>query len=191
VRYICLTIMVCIMISRNYVGVHTPQDVVVSFFLSCFVLWIGYKALKFSEKDSKNDKYILLAVFGVTIATVMYVVFKSYPIHYLFGKILYLPTQMKYEVIIRSGFIFGAFTGWFLEKRYIDFKPEVGTFSQKVARFLVGLVFLTGLYSISSIFKGMMTVNLLLALSCMFIQYLLIGLFVTFIYPFFIKKHTK
>ena len=191
VRYTGLAIIIGVMISRNYVGVHTPQDVVVSFFLSCIVLWIANKAISYSEKDSKNDKYIILAVLTIIIAMLTYVIFKSYPIHYLFGKILYDPTPMKYEAIVRSGFIIGAFSGWFIEKRFINFSPETGTFSQKVARLLVGLTFLTCLYSISSIFKNMMCENLTLGLSGMCVQHIILGLFITCIYPFFIKKYNR
>ena len=189
VRYICLAIIFGVMLSRNYVGVHTPQDVIVSFILSCFVLYMAYKGLKWSEEDSSRDKYILSIVFGLTILTVLYVCFKHYPIHYLFGKILYDPTPIKYDTIAKSGFVFGAFLGWFIEKRYIDFKPEIGTFSQKVARMLVGMTVVYALNSGFAIFKEMIAANLPLALSGMFIQTLLIGLFITCIYPFFIKKY--
>ncbi|MCR5266228.1 MAG: phosphatase PAP2 family protein [Cyanobacteria bacterium RUI128] len=188
VRYLGLLIIAGVMISRNYVGVHTPQDVIVSFFLSSLVLYVSWKALKWSEEDSKRDKYVLFTILGLTILTVLYVCFKPYPIHYLFGQILYDPTPIKYDTIGKSGFVAGAFLGWFIEKRFIDFKPEIGTFSQKVARMLVGLTVVYALYSGFEMFKDMIGTNLIFALSGMFCQTLLIGLFITCIYPFFIKK---
>lgn len=188
VRYLSFVILVCVMFSRNYVGVHTPQDVIVSFILSCFVLFVAHKCLKWSDEDSRRDKYILMGVLGITVLTTLYVVFKSYPVHYLFGKILYLPTLMKYEAISRSGFVFGAFIGWFFEKRFIDFQPQAGSLINKVLRFVIGIVFLFGLHSSVGIFKNMLDTNLSVALGGMFVQNFIIGLFITCIYPFFIKK---
>ena len=148
------------MISRDYVGVHTPQDVIVSFVLSTLFLCGTYKLIKWTDEDEKRDKYVLLGVVVFTILTVLYICFKSYPIHYLFGKILYDPTPIKYEAIAKSGFVFGTFIGWFIEKRFIDFKPEIGTFSQKVARMLVGLTVVYALNSCFAMFKGMIGTNL-------------------------------
>lgn len=189
IRYICIAIVLCVMFSRNYVGVHTPQDVIVSFVLSCFVLFGVYKIIKWTEQDEKRDKYVILGVFAATILTVLYTVFRHYPVDYLFGKVLYYPTQVKYEIFARSGFIFGALTGWFAEKRHIDFNPENGAFFKKVVRLLLGLTVIFGLNTISGIFKGMISTNLSVALSGMFVQHLLIGLFITCIYPFIVKKY--
>ena len=189
IRYTCFAIVLCVMFSRNYVGVHTPQDVIVSFILSCFVLYGVYKTIKWAEQDEKRDKYVVLGFIAITLLTVLYTVFKHYPVHYLFGKILYYPTQVKYEIFARSGFVLGALSGWYIEKRHINFSAENGTFSKKTARLLLGLTILFGLYTISGIFKGMLASNLYTALSGMFVQHLLIGLFITCIYPFFIKKY--
>ncbi len=188
VRYICLFILICVMFSRNYVGVHTPQDVVVSFVLSSLVLFIVHKLIEWVNAGEKREKYAVFFFLSLVTLTVLYVLFKNYPIHYLFGKVLYYPTQMKHEAFIRSGFLVGSIVGWFVEKRFVDFEVS-GSFSKKVSRVLSGIVILYALKSISGVFEPFMSENILFAMSGMWVQYLVMGLFVTCIYPFFIKKY--
>ena len=186
VRFLGLFIVLCVMLSRNYLGVHTPQDVIVSFIVSCFVLWGVYSLLNWVNNDDKTNNRDLIAVgliFAVTTLIILYVVLKPYPVHYLFGKILYYPNDMKYDALLRSGLLFGAFSGWIVERRYIKFLPETGTILKKVIRFGFGIACLYAMHSFIKVIKGVPELQL-----CVFIQYFIQGLFITCIYPFIIKK---
>lgn len=180
-RYLCFFIILSVMVSRNYLGVHTPQDVIVSFIISCFVLWGTWSAFEWIEKDSKRDKYFVAVVIALSLFTCLYVCLKHYPIHYLFGKILYDPTSIKYDVIMKSSCLWGALAGWITERRFISFNPENGTLLRKIIRVVLGVILLFALKSASGIvpfgFYG----------ECL--QQFIIGLFVTAIYPFIIKKY--
>jgi len=179
-RYFCIFIVLAVMISRNYLGVHTPQDVVVSFFLALLMLYVSKKVIDFSDKNNKNCLIVVGGIFLATILTVLYVNIKPYPIHYLFGKILYDPTPVKTEVIVRSGFIFGTFIGWLLEKNYINFIPENGTVLRKILRYILGVGLLIGITALpipvfTPIVEG-------------FVKFFILGMFITCLYPFIIKK---
>ncbi len=185
-RYICFAIVICVMISRNYLGVHTPQDVIVGFILTALVLWGTYKLFEWEKSGKNRDIIIVLSVFAITILTILYVNLKGYPIDYLFGKILYEPTQMKVEAIVRSGFIFGAFIGWFIEKRFIDFKPELGNIYNKIIRVLLGIGILIAIHMTEGFFTNSFGIILGKALNLF-----LTGIYITLIYPYFIKKTSE
>ena len=186
VRFLGIFIVLCVMVSRNYLGVHTPQDVIVSFIVSCFVLWGVYSLLNWVDSDEtkKNRDLILVGgIFLVSVLVLAYILFKPYPVHYLFGKVLYYPHEMKYDSLLRSGLLFGAFIGWLLERRYINFLPETGTILKKVIRFGFGIACLSAMYSVIKILKSIPGMEL-----CAFIQFFILGMFITCIYPFIIKK---
>ena len=185
IRYSCIALILCVMFSRNYLGVHTPQDVVVSFILSCLVLWFTGKFINWVDKEDNNKNKDVIAVVSVYAAVLLllgYVFFKSYPIDYLCGKVLYDPTSFKYEILNRSGVLFGAFLGWLLERRFVNFQPEFGSIAKKIIRVGVGIVLLFALHSSSKISC--------LPLWAQYIQSLILGLFITYIYPFVIKKYS-
>ena len=183
IRCFCFFIILSVMISRNYLGVHTPQDVIFSFIISIFILWGTYSLIKWEEEKDGRDLIVLGGVFTAILITMLYITFKSYPIHYLFGKILYNPCSYKIEAFTKAGFMFGSFLGWFIEKRFIGFNPERGTILKKIARFVLGICILSCLHSAGHLLSVYSWAN------CgMFIQYFVMGLFVTCIYPFIVEK---
>lgn len=181
IRYLCIIIIASVMLSRNYLGVHTPQDVVVSFIISCFVIWGVYKLMNWEEKGKNRDIILSVGVFILTILALIYAFAKCYPIHYLFGQILYDPTSSNISTLHRSGLVFGAFTGWLIEKRCINFEPQNGSVLKKIIRYSLGILLLFGLNSSTKLI-GLSNIGI-------FVQHILVGFFITLIYPFFVKKY--
>ncbi len=71
------------MFSRNYLGVHTPQDVVVGFASTALVLFLGNRLERWSDQDSaKRDRIILVAGLILVVAAFFYYRLKSYPMDY-------------------------------------------------------------------------------------------------------------
>ena len=186
-RYLCIVIILCVMFSRNYLGVHTPQDVIVSFVVCCLVLWGVYTSLKWVDEGQEDTRDIVFASGMILLAllTTVFMLYKPYPVHYLFGKVLYSPMDMIHHSIMRSGVLYGGLLGWIIERRYIDFQPAVGTVLKKIIRFVLGAVCLTALSgSIKMFLAGALPCQHI----CAFIQYFITGCFITCIYPFMIKK---
>lgn len=179
-RYLSIFIILAVMFSRNYLGVHTPQDVIVSFLISIVVLYLAKVAIDYSKSGKNHDLYIVGIVFFVTIATLIYLNIKYYPVHYLFGKILYSPDYIKINSISKSGFLFGSFIGWFIENRYIDFNPTVGTIPKKVIRYALGLL------GLALLLWGLLP--MMHHIYSRFIIFFISGAFVTCIYPYMVKK---
>ena len=71
------------MFSRNYLGVHTPQDVLVGLISTAVMMYLTGWLELWSEKDKKRDLMILVAGLLICIAAVLYYEYKPYPLDYL------------------------------------------------------------------------------------------------------------
>lgn len=190
IMWASIAILLLICFSRNYLGVHTPQDVIVSFCFGLIILFIMAKVLKWVEKAKNNDIILTVVVSILSILTVVYVSVKSYPIDYdEAGKILVDPKNMLPDTYFCAGCAIGIALGWLLEKRFVKFSTDDIPALIRVKRFLCGLpcvVFLfTGFLWISIKWFGMNP-------GC-FIAGFIMQLFILFFYPLiftgFEKKH--
>lgn len=183
VRYLGILLVVLVMISRNYVGVHTPQDVLVSFIVGICLLFGINKLLQWVSAKQNRDLIITGSVTVLSILLLLYVNLKSYPMDYLNGKILFDPTPVKIETFARIGGALGMFYGWLLEKRFLNF-DNVGTVFHKIIRMILGGIVLSFLFvHAKDYFTGMF------GLRCgLFLQHFVMGMFITYIYPFIFTK---
>lgn len=183
IRYIGILLVVLVMISRNYVGVHTPQDVLVSFIVGICLLFAINKLLQWVSAKQNRDLIITGSVTVLSILLLLYVNLKSYPMDYLNGKILFDPTPVKIETFARIGGALGMFYGWFLEKRFLNF-ANVGTVFHKIIRMVLGGIVLSFLFvHAKDYFTGMF------GLRCgLFLQHFVMGMFITYIYPLIFTK---
>lgn len=119
--------------SRNYLGVHTPQDVLVGFFSTLLLVFLNiYIAKKMFDEgvaangDGKSNKmrdiYIFIAGILICAAAVIYINVKSYPLDYKDGVLIVDPEKMKPDTYAGIGFLFGFVIGWFIEKKCIRFE---------------------------------------------------------------------
>ena len=151
----CIAILVGF--SRNYIGVHTPQDVVVGFVLTVLTIFGTIKLFDTIEKNKNADIYIAFAGLLFSLLITIYAVNKTYPINYrnsdntvtettyiktsevnneIAKKAIVDPKTMVLDLYKNIGYIFGIFLGWILERRFIKFSTD-GTTNQKILRFLV------------------------------------------------------
>ena len=163
--FICLVLLVGF--SRNYLLVHTPQDVVVSLILGIFILWGNLKLLDWIDKGKNRDWVVFGAVLFVCTVLIAYTELKHYPIDYFNGKILVDPLKMTRDSYPKVYMIIGAFLGWILDRKFINFETIKGSIYYRVAMFLV----------------GGFVINCLLDLG----NFFLIGFFITGLYPLVLK----
>jgi len=127
-----------IMFSRNYLGVHTPQDVLAGFSITVVFMLITYKAVTWAEKKYSRDIKILIGSIILATLSLIYFSLKSYPMDYTAeGKLIVNPAAMVPDSFYASGAFLGAITGWFIERRYIKFTTNVST-ENKVLRCISG-----------------------------------------------------
>ena len=136
---VCFSILMLLltMFSRNYLGVHTPQDVLVGGLVSLVCAFAVMKVCDWVEKNPEKDWIVLLAVTIITAAMLCYIAFKHYPEDYVDGVLLVDPKKMTVDGFKDPGRFWGIFLGWFLERRFVKFPTDVSGY-KKALRALVG-----------------------------------------------------
>jgi len=125
--------------SRNYLGVHTPQDVIVSLVFTAAVIFISPKLLQWINNGKNRDIWVyLIAVFSL-VACLVFEHFKSYPMDYVNGQLLVSPAEMRVSAFPKFGLFLGIFTGLFLNRRFIHFDGSEGSLLQKIIIAVTGI----------------------------------------------------
>lgn len=136
-RILLAVMVVLIAFSRNYLGVHTPQDVGVSILVGAVMLIVSRKILNLVEEKPERDVWILLGGALVSVALMLYANLKSYPMDYdAAGALIVDPAKMAIDSYKNAGMGLGFFLGWFLERRFIRFSTE-GPWWERLIRYAV------------------------------------------------------
>lgn len=124
---VCAILILLTAFSRNFLGVHTPQDVVVAFFESVIVL---FAVSFFSKKVSGNEKTLdVLTLIGivVVIISIIYIQVKPYPMDYdAAGNLLVDPSKMMNDCFKAGGAFLGLLIGSYIERHFIHYEVPVG-----------------------------------------------------------------
>ena len=113
--------------SRNFLGVHTPQDVIVGFTETAVIVLIaGFVQKKVNGNSDLADK---LTICGIVLAVgaIIYVQLKSYPMDYVDGALLVDPEKMKKDLFKGVGGLIGLMIGSFIERHYIKYTIPKGS----------------------------------------------------------------
>lgn len=133
--------------SRNYLGVHTPQDVIIGFAATSLVMAVNFYILKKIEEEPSRDLILLIAGIAISIAALIYFLVKSYPMDYTDGKLLVDPEYMKLDAFDNVGVFLGFVIGWFVEHRFIRFE-DGSTGKKRINRLIISAVAAVPLYFI-------------------------------------------
>lgn len=120
---LCILGIMLIGFSRNYLGVHTPQDVIVAVFESIVCLVIMQKIFRYIEAHpDKEDRFLLAGIiFG--FVSIAFITFKPYPMTYVDGKLLVDPQKMMNDGYGDIAFLIAFCIGRYIERRWIRFRP--------------------------------------------------------------------
>ncbi len=130
-----------IMFSRNFLGVHTPQDVLVGMLEGFVMIFLAQCFGRWSARHPEKDLKVLLICLAVTAAAVLYLALKPYPMDYQDGVLLVDPFDMMKDGMKSSGAFAGLACGWYLERRLIRFTTDCGK-NEKIMRLTTGLAVL-------------------------------------------------
>ncbi len=132
-----------VMFSRNYLGVHTPQDVVVGFLSGLLAIYAANRVEDWTDADPKRDLIVMGAGLLFCAVLMAYYEMKSYPIDYLAnGKLMVDPVRMKADSYQGLGCVAGYLIARYFERRSFDFEAEV---SRKI-RLIIGVLALLPAY---------------------------------------------
>jgi len=136
---ICVLAILVTGFSRNYLGVHTPQDVIVGLLLGSGVLWLTWKLFAYVEKHPEQETKLLIGGMIFAIAALFYITFKPYPTDYVDGKLLVDPQRMMNDGYKDIGALLAFCVARFVEKRWIKFQA-VGLTVKGVILSIIGFL---------------------------------------------------
>lgn len=120
---LCAFMVLLTAFGRNWIGVHTPQDVIVGILVSLAVVFGQYRMLQWLEH--KPEKKILVLIFAILWAVVL---------------LLFIPNSGK-----TCGIFLGVFIGWFVESKWIHYEVD-GTWIRRVLHYVLGMGFVLAMY---------------------------------------------
>ena len=145
-RVLLGAVVVLVGFSRIYLGVHTPQDVLVGAAAGCLVMWLTVRLMRWVAAHPGRD-WVVAAV-GVALAAVLavYAALKPYPADLdAEGKLIVDGAKMANDTFKGVGWSTAFLTGWLLERRFVRFSTEVPLY-RRLTRTVAGLL---GYYAVS------------------------------------------
>lgn len=124
---LCAVLILLTGFSRNFLGVHTPQDVVVGFCSSVIIiLAVGAVQKKLDGNEKMIDLLTLTGVAAV-IGTLLYITLKPYPMDYVDGKLLVDPQKMMNDCFKACGAFLGIMMGSYIDRHYLHYEIPVAS----------------------------------------------------------------
>ena len=147
-RIVLGLVMAFVAFSRVYLGVHTPQDVLVGAAVGTLVMWLTLRLMRWVEAHPGKDWLVVCIGVGLGAAVALYAALKPYPADYdAEGKLIVDGAKMANDTFKGVGYCVAFLTGWILERRFVGFSTEVPV-QQKLMRAVIGLL---GYYAVSLI----------------------------------------
>ncbi len=161
--WIAATILVLlVMLSRLYLGVHWPLDVLVGGALGAISAILFYKLLIKKNEDTRIKIYFIVACVCLI-------------------ALIFAEKSDTYKSI---GASFGFALGALVERKYVNFDPKEGTILKKILRCLLGLVIVGGLKIGLKPLFGLIGDAFILD----FLRYMILVFVAIAIYPMLFKK---
>lgn len=137
----CGLIVLLVAFSRNFLGVHTPQDVLVAIIYSVGLFFVAEKIFAWIGKDDERRLIFFVGGLAAVAVVFLWLYFKPYPEDVLNGKVIVDPLTARADAFDALGFGLSFFLGWFLEQKFINFKTNVSP-KDKLWRIIIGFAIL-------------------------------------------------
>ena len=186
-RTVLSLLVLLVAFSRNYLGVHTPQDVLVGAAAGILVMWLTVKLMEWVKIHPEKDLLVVCIGVGLAIAVAIYAAVKPYPVDKdAAGKVLVEGAKMANDTFKGVGWCAAFLTGWILERRFVQFSTDI-SMVKRFTRLAVGLL---SYYAVSLIFVPAVK-NWISGAPGTFVSCYLQMLYVAFIFPWILKRFEK
>ena len=139
-RVALAVIVALVAFSRIYLGVHTPQDVLVGAGAGLLMMWITIRLMRWVEAHPDKDWMVTVIGIAMAAAVAVYAALKPYPADYdAEGKLLVDGAKMANDTYKCVGWCSGILLGWVLERRYVGFTTDIPMI-RRIIRLVIGLL---------------------------------------------------
>jgi len=132
VKWVCYAVCVLVPLSRMYLGVHTPADVLAGAGLSLLIIGILSPMVRHPSENGVKNKFTL--ILGLTICLLLFVQFYPLPIEEAQLHNLQSGSKNAYTML---GSVLGLMTVYPLEKKYLNFETKAIWWAQ-ILKVLLG-----------------------------------------------------
>lgn len=137
----CFIGIAAVMFSRNYLGVHTPQDVIVSFIISLPLVLAAGKLYDLSQKGSIKLLLVAGSSLLFCLALILYSALKPYPETFADGSVTNA-AAMAADGFKNAGRFAGFIIGYVLETKLIKYEAPK-TLRSKILTCVYGIIIFT------------------------------------------------
>ena len=170
--------------SRNFLGVHTPQDVLVGAVAGTLVMWLTVKLMQWVTVHPEKDLMVVCIGVGIGILVAIYAAVKPYPVDTdAAGKVLVEGAKMANDTFKGVSYCVAFLTGWILERRFVRFSTDI-SMMKRMTRLTIGLL---SYYVISLILIPVLKDSVSGVPGTVITCYLQI-FYVTFIFPWLLNR---
>ena len=170
--------------SRNYLGVHTPQDVLVGIVAGILVMYLTVKLMQWIKVHPEKDILVVCIGVGLAVLVAIYAAVKPYPTDTdAAGRVIVEGAKMANDTFKGVGWSVGFLTGWILERRFVQFSTDI-PMMKRITRLTYGLL---TYYVVSLIFVPLVKAWISGAPGT-FVSCYLQMLYVAFIFPWLLKR---
>ena len=125
-RVILGVIVVLVAFSRLYLGVHTPQDVLVGIVTGMTVMGLTVLLMRWVDAHPDRDWVVVCAGIGLAVAVAVYAAVKPYPRDFdAEGKLIVDGAKMANDTFKGVGWCTAFLVGWVLERRFVGFTTDI------------------------------------------------------------------
>ena len=170
--------------SRNYLGVHTPQDVLVGIVAGILVMYLTVKLMHWIKVHPEKDILVVCIGVGLAVLVAIYAAVKPYPTDTdAAGRVIVEGAKMANDTFKGVGWSVAFLTGWILERRFVQFSTDI-PMMKRITRLTYGLL---TYYVVSLIFVPLVKAWISGAPGT-FVSCYLQMLYVAFIFPWLLKR---
>ena len=170
--------------SRNFLGVHTPQDVLVGAAAGTLVMYLTMKLMQWLKNHPEKDLPVVCIGVALAILVAIYAGVKPYPADTdAAGKVLVDGAKMANDTFKGVGWCAAFLTGWILERRFVRFSTDI-SMMKRFMRLTFGLL---SYYIVSLIFVPVIK-DWISGAPGTFVSCYLQMFYVSFIFPWIIRR---
>lgn len=180
IRYVLSALVFLVLFSRNYLGVHTPQDVLVALAVGIVIIIALKKMYEKTIVQGQDYTKIFLTAMVLSVLSIIVVKLKPVTLNYIDG--VNTGSQFK-DYCSNMGCVFGIIIGWYYCKMLIPFVTENISMLKRLSRYLLG----SGLLVLLMMCKNTFITEFGTNRGC-FIYSFVVVIFLTFVYPWIFTK---